>query len=201
MAETRIPMQKRSIEKRDKILKKGFALMCQNGYHNVSTVDIAKEAGVSTGIIYQYFIDKKEIFTIGAKKYADEIMFPIFSLIDEHEKLPANLNVFFRNIIKVSVKGHQVSKRAHQELTAMQHLDEDIEKIFKDTEIAFSNKLYNLFVNNGYKKDILKEKMHLVVNLVDNLAHEKVYHRHLDFDYEAMETIVVNVIMNILDEK
>ena len=55
MSEIRIPTQKRSIEKKDKIVEKGFELMCENGYFNTSTNDIAKYAGVSTGIIYQYF--------------------------------------------------------------------------------------------------------------------------------------------------
>ena len=62
MSETRIPTQKRSIEKRNKIIEKGFELMCNKGYHNVSTPDIANAANVSTGIIYQYFNDKKYIF-------------------------------------------------------------------------------------------------------------------------------------------
>ena len=50
---TRIPTQKRSIEKRNKIIAKGFELMCEKGYYNTSTPDIAESAGVSTGIIYQ----------------------------------------------------------------------------------------------------------------------------------------------------
>ena len=41
MAETRIPTQKRSIEKRNKIIKMGFDLMCYKGYHNISTTEIA----------------------------------------------------------------------------------------------------------------------------------------------------------------
>ncbi len=55
------------LKKKDKIVAKGFELMCENGYFNTSTNDIAKYAGVSTGIIYQYFNDKKEIFIEGLK--------------------------------------------------------------------------------------------------------------------------------------
>ena len=81
MSEIRIPTQKRSIEKKDKIVEKGFELMCENGYFNTSTNDIAKYAGVSTGIIYQYFNDKKEIFIEGVKNYSDTIMFPILDIL------------------------------------------------------------------------------------------------------------------------
>lgn len=61
MAKTRIPTQKRSIEKREKILKAGFKLFCENGYYKANTVEIAKCAGVSTGALYSYFADKREI--------------------------------------------------------------------------------------------------------------------------------------------
>ena len=52
MSETRIPTQKRSIEKRNKIISYGFELMCNKGYHNINTNDIAKYAHVYTGIFY-----------------------------------------------------------------------------------------------------------------------------------------------------
>lgn len=198
MSEVRMPTQKRSIEKRDRIIKMGFELMCNQGYYATNTVDIAKYANVSTGIIYQYFNDKREIFIEGAKQYSDEIMFPIFMLIDEHEKLPDDLKSFFKKIIETNKKQHTSSKRAHQEITAIEHLDEEVEAIFKNSEIAFSDKLYHLFVHNGFGKNGLKEKMHLIVNWIDNLAHEEVYHKHANLDYEVMEDIVIEAILNIL---
>ena len=60
MPEIRMPTQKRSIEKRNIIIEKGFELMCEEGYYNTNTTQIAKYAGVSTGIIYKYFNDKKD---------------------------------------------------------------------------------------------------------------------------------------------
>ena len=39
-----MPTQKRSIEKKEKIIEKGFELMCKNGYYNTNTNDIAKYA-------------------------------------------------------------------------------------------------------------------------------------------------------------
>lgn len=198
MVEIRTPLQKRSIEKRNRIIDKGFELMCNNGYYNTNTAEIAKYAGVSTGIIYQYFNDKKDILIEGVKKYSNEIMFPIYMLIDENEKLPSDLKPFFKKVIETNKKMHTASQRAHQELTALEHLDEDVDKIFKDSEVTFSNKLYNLFVNNNFNKENLKEKTHLIVNLIDSLAHEEAYHKHPNLDYDKMEDIVIDSIINIL---
>lgn len=200
MSEIRIPTQKRSIEKRNRIIEKGFELMCNNGYYNTTTSDIAKYANVSTGIIYQYFNDKKEIFLEGVKCYTDKIMFPTISLIDENKKLQSNLTSFFKEIITINKKQHTSTKKAHQELTSMEHLDDDVEKIFKEKELILTDKLYNLFLNNGYRKENLKEKIHIIVNLIDSLAHEEAYHKHPNFNYNEMEEIVIKMIIDTLKD-
>ena len=78
--EIREPIQKRSIEKKEKIIKSGFDLICEKGYYNTNTAEIAKNAGVSTGIIYQYFKDKHDILIEGLNKYADNIFFPMLNV-------------------------------------------------------------------------------------------------------------------------
>ena len=78
-AEIREPVQKRSIETKDKIIEAGFELICNDGYYNTNTAKIAKKAGVSTGIVYQYFKDKRDIFLVGLERYADHIFYPILN--------------------------------------------------------------------------------------------------------------------------
>ena len=53
MAENiREPQQKRSIDKKNRIIEAGYKLFAEKGYFDTNTAEIAKEAGVSTGIIY-----------------------------------------------------------------------------------------------------------------------------------------------------
>ncbi|HAW15603.1 MAG TPA: hypothetical protein DCW41_02750 [Clostridiales bacterium] len=58
----RIPKQKRSIEKKQRIKDAAMKLMSEKGYHQTSSNEIAKEAGVSIGTFYSYFKDKKELY-------------------------------------------------------------------------------------------------------------------------------------------
>ncbi len=140
MSDTRMPTQKRSIEKRNRIIEKGFELMCENGYYNTTTADIAAYAGVSTGIIYQYFNDKKDIFIEGVTNYADNIMYPMFNLLDT-EKFDINsLDVIIKGLLDKFIKTHTISKKAHEELMAMSHLDDDISNIFKSSEMELTRK-------------------------------------------------------------
>ena len=76
-SEIREPIQKRSIEKKEKIIQAGFELICEKGYYNTNTAEIAKVAGVSTGIVYQYFKDKHDILIEGIKLYSNSIFYPM----------------------------------------------------------------------------------------------------------------------------
>ena len=73
MAEkVREPRQKRSIEKKRKIVTAGFQLFCEKGYYNTNTAEIAEYAGVSTGTVYSYFSDKADIYIAAFEDYLNE---------------------------------------------------------------------------------------------------------------------------------
>ena len=48
-------------DKRTKILEATLRLISEKGFHGTPISKVAKEAGVSTGIIYHYFKDKHEL--------------------------------------------------------------------------------------------------------------------------------------------
>lgn len=198
MSNTRMPTQKRSIEKRNKIVEKGFELMCEQGYFSTNTTEIAKYANVSTGIIYQYFNDKKEIFIEGVKNYSNNIMFPMLGILETTKIDFKNLNNLLENMIDSFIKSHTISKKAHEELMAMSHLDNDVAKIFKDSELESTDKIVNILNNNGIIEDNLEEKIHIIIGMVDNLCHDIVYHNHENIDYDAMKNIVINEIIHLL---
>lgn len=192
---SRIPTQKRSIEKKDKIIEKGFQLMCEKGYHNISTPDIAALAGVSTGIIYQYFNDKKEIFIEGCKNYSENILYPVLNLIDNSN----NLETIISDIIDAFIKNHTISKKAHEEIMAMSHLYSDVENIFLNFELELTNKIINLIGENNNSN--IKEKIHIIIGLIENLCHEIIYHNHDNLDYEFMKKETVNIALYMLKSK
>ena len=195
---TRMPTQKRSIEKRNLIIEKGFYLMCNEGYYNINTNDIAKYAGVSTGIIYQYFNDKKDIFIEGIKIYSNNIMFPMLNVLDTEKIDVKNLDKTFSTMIDKYIKNHTMTKKAHEEIMAMIHLDDDIGSIYCENELKTTEKIVSILENNNIKMENAKEKVHIIMGIVDNFAHEMVYHKHEDIDYNVMKDVVIKVIISIL---
>ena len=199
MSEVREPIKKTSIAKKESIIKKGFELMCNKGYHNVSCVDIAKYANVSTGIIYQYFNDKRDIFIEGTKDYADKIMFPMLGIIDNKDVDKKNIREVFVKMIDSYIKTHTIKKEPHEELMAMSCLDKDIANIFNDREMLLTMKVSSILIKGGFNDKNIEEKVHLLIGIIDNYCHEVVYHKHKDLNYDVMKDELLDIIVNFLD--
>ncbi len=200
-AEIREPIQKRSIEKKEKIIHAGFELICEKGYYNTNTAEIAKVAGVSTGIVYQYFKDKHDILIEGIRLYANSLFYPMLLIANENIKTNINKENFsfiLRDMINKFIKNHKISKTAHEEIIAMTHSDQEVAQIFHNSEMEMANKVTSILLENGFKSENLSEKVHVAIGMIDNLCHEIVYHKHKELDYEKMIDIVVKTITNML---
>lgn len=196
--EIREPVQKRSIEKKEKIIESGFELICEKGYYNTNTAEIAKNAGVSTGIIYQYFKDKHDIFIEALKKFADNIFYPMLDIpLKNFDK--NNLNDIVRKMIDNFIQNHKLSQSAHEEIMAMAHSDKDVAFYFHKREIEMTEKIYDLLVENGFDCKNLMEKSHIAIGLIDNLCHEIVYHKHSELNYNVMTNICIETIVKLLN--
>lgn len=198
MSEVRIPTQKRSVEKRNRIIEKGFELMCNNGYYNTNTTQIAHYASVSTGIIYQYFNDKKDIFMEGVKNYSDKILYPMLGVFDDRNINIDNVDEIVSSLIDKFIETHTISKKAHEELMAMAHLDLEIADIFHHYELKMTEYIVSILSKNNIIIKNSSEKVHIAIGIVDNLCHEIVYHKHENIDYNIMKDEVVKIIVSLI---
>ena len=192
----RNPKQERAILKKEKIIDAGFKLICENGYYNINTATIAKEAGVSTGIVYQYFNDKHDILIEGLKKYGNDIFFPMLKNNNLNFKFD-NFEKLLENMIENYINNHKISKIAHEEIMAMVHSDPEIAEFYYKNEIEMTNKIKRLLIHNNFKDNNLEEKTHIMINLIDDLCHEVIYHKHYDMNYDIMKKLVIETIIKL----
>ena len=130
----REPKQKRAKEKKDRIIEAGWELMSKNGYYSTNTAEIAKEAGVSTGIVYQYFQDKHDILMEAIDRHMDDVFFPMINV--KNIKIDFNeYDTLMRRMLNKYIKNHNLSKVAHEEIIAMVHSDEEVAKKFYEKEL------------------------------------------------------------------
>jgi AcrR family transcriptional regulator len=69
----RTPKQKRGQQRVAQILDAAARLIVSEGYENVSTNAIAKEAKTSIGSLYQFFPNKDAVYLALAQRYVDEL--------------------------------------------------------------------------------------------------------------------------------
>lgn len=192
----REPKQQRAIEKKEKIIESGFNLICENGYYNTNTAEIAKAAGVSTGIVYQYFKDKYDILIEGLEKYDDDIFFPMLKTKDiKFEK--KDFENLLKKMINHYISNHKVSNVAHEEIMSMVHSDRRVAEYYYKRELEMTNSLKNILLDNGFNKKDLTEKVHIMMGLIDNLCHEVTYHKHSDMNYDIMTALVIENIKTL----
>jgi AcrR family transcriptional regulator len=199
-SEIRIPKQERSKEKKDRIVRAGYEVFCEKGYHNTNTAEIAKRAGVATGSVYSYFQDKKSIFLAMLDLYANDIAKGMFS---EIEKLDTSLDmpILLNNIINSFIKSHVISKSAHEEMLAMSHLDEDVRQYFQAYRAKIVEQLVEILFRHGIYPANAKEKIYLAYNLIEELCHEIVYHKQDNINYDIMIEEAIKIIMRLLEPK
>ncbi|MEM7511035.1 MAG: TetR/AcrR family transcriptional regulator [Bacteroidota bacterium] len=87
------------MDKKEKILLTALELFANNGYSATATSKIAKQAGVSEGLIFRHFENKKglldAIFSQGTEKLAEALQ-PIITETDPQEVIRKTLTLPFK---------------------------------------------------------------------------------------------------------
>ena len=200
MSEVRTPQQERSIAKKKKIIEAGYELFSRVGYYATNTAEIAKYAGVSTGIVYGYFKDKRDILSDVIELYLDGVYRKIFKVFEGITE-PIDYDTLIRNIIDTVIKVHKTNSKLHEALHSMTHTDEVISERFTALEDDITVKLGVAFGQMGMVIEGVNEKIHLAMNLVQDFSHEYVYDKHDYIDYDVLYGIVLDTIKGLFVTK
>ena len=196
MADKRIPVQRRSIERKQKILSSGFKLFCEHGYYKTNTIEIAKHAGVSTGAVYSYFKDKREIYIAAFDSYLEEISGRLFEELEQSQTLP--LPDFVENWVTVYLELYADSGHALAQLRMMILEDEEINRHFSDLENEYFMKLIRLLNKNGVERADLMETIYTCCILIDALRQEQSSFSHIGLNFFIFKEQVTSTILQLL---
>lgn len=196
----REPKQQRSIEKRNRIIEAGYQLFCDKGYYNTNTAEIAKLAGVSTGIVYSYFKDKKDIFLVIIDDYIQNIISPMFELVKTIQK-PIDVATVVKQLLLSMMQTHTMAKSVHEEMESMAHTDEDVRRLYDNFMEDMENNLLLSMEQLGIRPTHGKEKMHLIISLAISVIHESVYNKQeTTINYDILLEETIKVITRMLSE-
>jgi AcrR family transcriptional regulator len=200
MAKNKIsePKQRRSIEKKKKIVNAGFKLFCEKGFYKTNTAEIAREAGVSTGIVYRYFPDKKAIFLDCLPMFFNSIYAGVYIEIQQLSP-PFDYENTLNAIIDSIVTAHSYSKDAHEEMMAMSHSDPDVKEYFNQAYRTMNIQLSEVLGLIGLSTDNSFEKIHIIIDMIESYCHEVVFERDERLDYGVLKEILTKGIESILN--
>lgn len=190
----RQPQQERSNEKKNKIIQTGYEVFAEVGYHAASTPLIAKRAGVSTGILYSYFSDKRDILLHVLKIYVDNVQKPFAKIIDEINS-PVDYDKLVADFLDTTIQIHTDNCHMHNTLHALAVSDKDVNDEFLRLEDNLTDSLFCKLTSVGESAENLKEKIHLAMNAIQSFAHEYIYDKHSYLNYSEMKTIVKNMVV------
>ena len=145
----RAPQQKRSIDKKENILDAAYRLFCEQGYHRTTAAQVAKEAGLSVGSFYAYFVDKRDLFLAVMDRYSErfaEIRRTSFRKIT-NVAIPARkaLHAFMLALIEE----HESSKSFNFEMRTLARVDPAIAKRLEAQERSIQSEVARALAADG----------------------------------------------------
>ena len=192
----REPRQTRSIEKKNKIIEAGYELFSEVGYYGTNTAEIAKRAGVSTGIVYGYFQDKRDILICVLELYINKVFDPFLKMFDKLSA-PVDFKEIVPSIIDKAIKTHKNNRKIHEALHSLASSDEAVNAQFIALEDDITLKIGEKLNNLGIKVENVLEKIHLSMDIIQSFSHEYVFDKHEYIDYFVMREMVEKVLIDL----
>ncbi len=196
--EVRQPRQERSIEKKNKIIEAGYQLFSEVGYYGTNTAEIAKRAGVSTGIVYGYFQDKRDILICVLEIYINKVFAPYLKMFEKITH-PVNFSELITKMIEQTIKTHKNNRKIHEVLHAMASTDEAVNAEFIALEDKITVQISDKLTSIGLKIDNSLEKIHFAMDVIQSFSHEYVFDKHEYLDYMVMRDIVINTLVKLFE--
>ncbi|MBC8235556.1 TetR/AcrR family transcriptional regulator [bacterium] len=101
-------------DERTAILEATLRLISKNGFHGTAMSKVAKEAGVSTGIIYHYFESKDELIDELYRTIKRRFAETVLKEFDQNQPLRTQIRQIFENTFRYYIRRPQESAFVEQ---------------------------------------------------------------------------------------
>lgn len=196
--DVREPKQERSIEKKNKIIQAGYELFSECGYYGTNTQEIAKRAGVSTGIVYGYFKDKRDILICVLNIYIERVSCPLMDIMRDL-RAPLDFKKAAESVVQKTIEMHTENAKLHNALHSLSATDELVQNEFIALETRITERISCRLKELGVPQNALIEKVHIAMNMVQSFAHEYVFDNHDYINYSVMREIVIASVARVFE--
>lgn len=168
--------QKRSDEKKQRILNSAMKLFSEAGYHKTTAKGIAADAGVAVGSFYRYFRDKKAVFLALCLRSEEEIGIQIFETGKRLRESGISESEVICKLIRFSVESHRKNAGFHREVLIMEHRDDDVAELVRSREKRTLASLTAFMKSESgfYRVSDLEAAAELIYGTVEEVSHRAV---------------------------
>jgi len=197
----RKPVQKRSLDKLNTILVVSKELFAKKNYFNVTTNEIAKEAGISIGTLYSYFSNKEEILSLILKDY-NESFIVIFNQLNTSENLELFssdykgwIEKLIDNLISLE------DKEFHAQIEMLSYSIPEVKEIQDQHNDKMKELTYQCLKHYVDNKEItnLKSISNVLFNFITSIVDEILYSSHSDEEITVLRKTSLDCIALILE--
>ncbi|MBU1172825.1 MAG: TetR/AcrR family transcriptional regulator [Proteobacteria bacterium] len=137
----RLPVLKRGIETKEKIINAAWILFSDKGYFKTNTKDIATKAGVATGSFYAYFNNKKDVgielirrfYKDGTEKVLSHTIKKISDMLAENPG-PKTVRMTVKFIIESFKEFHAISPMLQRDALVLILMDEEVKNVSREED-------------------------------------------------------------------
>lgn len=192
------PVQARSHKTRENLLKAALAMYEKKGYHKTTVDDIAAQAGVSTGIAYRYFRNKKDML-LSVISYGAE---NIGSLVElENIGIPGDIRdikQFLEAVLKAFEAFHSRYRDIHEELEGLQHTDEDVRKLYAEITEDKMKEVTSVMESLLHNYTNIREKAYSALGIMEQHCHMMMNNELYGLNADVMRDMAVNAVLCVL---
>jgi AcrR family transcriptional regulator len=197
----RIPKQKRSIEKKEKIIEAAEYVFNRKGFFGATTDDIAAEAGFSVGSVYSYFTDKKDILLACCNRFGQSLTDDICDEI-RHLSDTGDIQDTIRRALEILQKSHTTQSHLyHDEVMSLKFRDEDLRDYFIHIQKSLMEAVVRTAEAKGYCFTHPEEQTFLLFQLLEGIEDELAFHENPKIDHDILIEQCVRLITSMLTKK
>ena len=191
------PVQARSLTTKELLMKAALEMYVKKGYHSTTMDEIAAEAGMSTGIAYRYFKNKKDIL-LASIEYAFQHIRNITNTeeitLDQFQNTEGMLGYVLQQFEALHRKYYSI----HEELEGLRHNDPDVKRLYDSIEAAERNNLLTKIPEQLKELPHISERIALAIGIMEQYCHMSIDDKYKDLDFEYMRRKTIENVGNIL---
>ena len=184
----RDPKQRRSRQTVEAVLDAVVRVLKRDGAAAVTTNRIAEVAGVSIGSVYQYFPDKRAIYTALHDRHSDEMSRLVERTLVEHAA--ASLATLLRALVEAMIEAHATDPALHELLREVPHDDGA-----RDLPTRLRGALRLAISSRSRTPRDLERRLFVLTHMIDALSHAAVHKRPPKLSLAAAKEEAVRAVL------